>query len=74
MIEGEGEERQEQLSIASFNVAYPCPGSTHPFPPASKERKAYEEMLRPFLVAMCLWMWVAPAVSTGTPCGPQTNF
>lgn len=74
MIEGEGEERQEQLSIISFKVQYHCPGSIHPFPPASKEREAFVKMPLPFLAAACVWMWVAPAVSRGAPYGPQTIF
>lgn len=56
MIEGEGEERQEQLSITSFKVPYHCSGSIHPFLPASKERETFGKTLLPFLAAACLWM------------------
>lgn len=61
MIEREGEKRQEQLFIASFKALYHCPSSIHPLLPVSKERE-------------CLRTWVAPAVSRGSPYGPQIIF
>lgn len=73
-IDGEGEENQEQISIAYFKLWYRCPSSIHTFPPASKEKEAYVKMLLSFLAAACLCMWVAFAVGRGTPYGPQTTF
>lgn len=64
MIEGEGEERQEQLSIASFQAQWcSVDGSIHPFPPASEEGEAFVKMLLPCPAAACLLMWVAPALA-----------